>query len=150
MRQLLQQEQPLPLEEERARLLREVSREGREGREAGLWFTVFQWCINDSWTKAAVPMPGGRCWWKCCRHATQQQFCSDCRSSSLLQCRQNQPSSRPLPRAQVGAALLDLYQGQAANLIRAAGQSAVRLVRLVTAAFSGFRDHCVYRCVRCA
>ncbi|KAI7835398.1 hypothetical protein COHA_010694 [Chlorella ohadii] len=60
---------------------------------------------------------------------------------------------RPLPleeeRArllrEVGAALLDQYQGQAANLIQAAGQSAVRLVRLVTAVFRGFRDHCIYR-----
>lgn len=50
-----------------------------------------------------------------------------------------------LPCLQVGLVLLEQYQGQAANLIRAAGQSAVRLVRLVTAAFSGFRDHCVYR-----
>lgn len=49
---------------------------------------------------------------------------------------------------QVGAALLDLYGGLAANLVRAAGQSAVQLVRLVTAAFPGFRDHCVYRWVQ--
>lgn len=52
-------------------------------------------------------------------------------------------------RPQVGAALLELYEGQAANLIRAAGQSAVRLVSLMAAAFPGFRDHCVYRCARC-
>ncbi|KAL4425843.1 hypothetical protein ABPG75_009859 [Micractinium tetrahymenae] len=46
---------------------------------------------------------------------------------------------------EVGSALLELYGGLAANLVRAAGQSAVQLVRLVTAAFPGFRDHCVYR-----
>ncbi len=60
------------------------------------------------------------------------------------------PPPKPLaspsrPCLQVGAALLEQYEGQAANLIQAAGQSAVRLVRLVTAAFSGFRDHCIYR-----
>jgi hypothetical protein len=43
----------------------------------------------------------------------------------------------------VGAALLDLYDGLAANLVRAAQQSAVALVRLTTAAMPGFRDHCV-------
>lgn len=65
----------------------------------------------------------------------------------LLQQEQRLPLEEERARLlrEVGAALLDLYEGQAANLIRAAGQSAVRLVRLVTAAFSGFRDHCVYR-----
>lgn len=59
---------------------------------------------------------------------------------------------RPLPleeeRArllrEVGAALLEQYGGAAANLVRAAQGSAVRLVRLVAAAFPGFRDHCIY------
>ena len=60
-------------------------------------------------------------------------FCENSRFPLLLPC-------------QVGAALLELYGGLAANLVRAAGQSAVQLVRLVTAAFPGFRDHCVYRC----
>ena len=47
--------------------------------------------------------------------------------------------------AQVGAGLLAGYGGQARNLITAAGGSAAALVRLVTAAFPGFRDHAVYR-----
>ncbi|PRW33671.1 UPF0553 -like [Chlorella sorokiniana] len=63
--------------------------------------------------------------------------------------RQEQPLPLEEERArllrEVGAALLAQYQGQAANLIRAAEQSVVRLVSLVTAAFSGFRDHCLFR-----
>ena len=46
---------------------------------------------------------------------------------------------------QVGQGLLAGYEGQASNLIAAAGRSAARLVELVTAAFPGFRDHTVYR-----
>lgn len=45
---------------------------------------------------------------------------------------------------QVGVGLLQLYAGKAANLVRAAEGSVVSLVRLVTAAFGGFRDHCVF------
>jgi hypothetical protein len=60
---------------------------------------------------------------------------------------------RPLPLAterarllrETGAALLGGYDGRAAELVRAAGGSAVQLVRLVTAAMPGFRDHAVYR-----
>lgn len=48
---------------------------------------------------------------------------------------------------QVGAGLLDQYDGQATNLITAAAGSAAKLLQLVTAAFPGFRDHAVYRCV---
>jgi hypothetical protein len=59
---------------------------------------------------------------------------------------------RPLPleeeRArllrEVGEVLLQLYGGLAANLVRAAQGSGVELVRLVLAAFPGFRDCCVY------
>ena len=40
--------------------------------------------------------------------------------------------------------LLEQHGGQAGNLVRAAGGSAVQLVRLVTAAFPGFRDHAVH------
>ena len=46
---------------------------------------------------------------------------------------------------EVGAVLLAHFDGQAANLVRAAHQSAVRLVQLVTAWFPGFRDHSVYQ-----
>jgi hypothetical protein len=49
---------------------------------------------------------------------------------------------------QVGQGLLDEYEGRADNLVIRAGKSAARLVRLVTAAFPGFRDHAVYRCAR--
>lgn len=53
---------------------------------------------------------------------------------------------------QVGAGLLQHFKGQAAELIAAAGGSAVALVNLVTAHFPGFRDHAVYggRQVRCS
>jgi hypothetical protein len=37
------------------------------------------------------------------------------------------------------------WQGQAANLIRAAHHSAAQLVALVTAELPGFRDHAIYR-----
>ena len=57
---------------------------------------------------------------------------------------------RPLPleeRArllrEVGAALLDRYGGQAANMVRAAEGSAPRLVGLLAAACPGFRDHAI-------
>ncbi|GAB4820369.1 hypothetical protein N2152v2_007415 [Parachlorella kessleri] len=46
---------------------------------------------------------------------------------------------------EVGQGLLQGYEGQASNLIHAAGRSAARLVELVTAAFPGFRDHTIYR-----
>ena len=60
---------------------------------------------------------------------------------------------RPLPLEQerarllreVGAALQQLYGGLAANLVRAAGGSAVRCVSLVAAAFPGFQDRCAWR-----
>ena len=48
----------------------------------------------------------------------------------------------------MGTGLLQQYDGQAANLIAAAGCSAARLVQLVTAVFAGFRDHAVYRSAR--
>eukprot|EP00884_Botryococcus_braunii_P015204 jgi/Botrbrau1/23685/Bobra.55_2s0065.1 len=60
---------------------------------------------------------------------------------------------RPLPQLEerarlmreVGRGLLRQYGGQAANLVRSASGSAVRLVEAVTAAFPGFRDHAIYR-----
>ena len=45
----------------------------------------------------------------------------------------------------MGKGLLEGYGGQAVHLVHAAGGSAARLVELVTAAFPGFRDHCIYR-----
>jgi hypothetical protein len=53
---------------------------------------------------------------------------------------------------QVGTGLLQHFKGQAAELVAAAGQSAVQLVQLMTAHFPGFRDHSMYkgRQVRCA
>lgn len=45
---------------------------------------------------------------------------------------------------EVGAVLAADFDGDALNLVRAARNSAVRLVRLVTAYFPGFRDHAVY------
>ena len=48
---------------------------------------------------------------------------------------------------QVGSVLLARYGGEAAQLIAAAGGSAVQLVDLVVDAFSGFRDCAMYRCV---
>ena len=46
---------------------------------------------------------------------------------------------------QVGAGLLQHFKGQAAELVAAAGQSAVALVQLLTAHFPGFRDHSIYK-----
>ncbi|KAF6259077.1 hypothetical protein COO60DRAFT_1270304 [Scenedesmus sp. NREL 46B-D3] len=46
---------------------------------------------------------------------------------------------------EVGAGLLQHFQGQAAELVTAAGQSAVALVQLLTAHFPGFRDHSIYK-----
>eukprot|EP00887_Chlorella_sp_A99_P005463 scaffold1.g5463.t1 len=46
---------------------------------------------------------------------------------------------------EVGAGLLADWGGQAAQLVRAAGGSAARLVGLVAAAFPGFRDHCAWQ-----
>ncbi|QDZ24427.1 queuosine salvage protein [Chloropicon primus] len=59
---------------------------------------------------------------------------------------------RPLPQEEerarlvreVGIELGRSFGGQAANLVRAANQSAAELVRLVVAHFPGFRDSCVY------
>ncbi len=48
---------------------------------------------------------------------------------------------------QVAAMLLTHYQGQAANLVRAAQHSATTLVNMLTMHCPGFRDHCIYRCV---
>ena len=112
VRRLLQWPRPLPLEEERARLLREVGwGRGRGGGGAGARL----WAGPDcDFLHCAGALSRFADWLGCC------------------------------PKVQVGAALLDLYGGLAANLVRAAGGSAVRLVRLTTAAFPGFRDHCVY------
>ncbi len=41
---------------------------------------------------------------------------------------------------EVGRVLLENFEGKAVNLIRAANKSALRLVKLVTASFPGFRD----------
>jgi hypothetical protein len=46
---------------------------------------------------------------------------------------------------EIGTGLTEQFDGQAANLIRSANRSAVRLVQLVTAHFPGFRDHAIYR-----
>uniref|UniRef100_A0A383VZK3 Queuosine 5'-phosphate N-glycosylase/hydrolase n=1 Tax=Tetradesmus obliquus TaxID=3088 RepID=A0A383VZK3_TETOB len=46
---------------------------------------------------------------------------------------------------EVGAGLLQHFKGQAAELVAAAGQSAVALVQLLTAHFPGFRDHSIYK-----
>ncbi|MDQ4078960.1 MAG: queuosine salvage family protein [Chloroflexota bacterium] len=46
---------------------------------------------------------------------------------------------------EVGAVLSARWQGQAANLIRAADHSASDLVALATAEFPGFRDHAIYQ-----
>jgi hypothetical protein len=46
---------------------------------------------------------------------------------------------------QVGSGLLQHFNGQAAELVAAAGQSAVGLVQLLTSHFPGFRDHSVYK-----
>ncbi|MGH2542499.1 MAG: queuosine 5'-phosphate N-glycosylase/hydrolase, partial [Ardenticatenaceae bacterium] len=45
---------------------------------------------------------------------------------------------------EVGIVLAQRWEGEAAKLIRAAGQSADTLVALVTAEFPGFRDHAIY------
>ncbi|XP_042443279.1 queuosine salvage protein-like [Zingiber officinale] len=60
---------------------------------------------------------------------------------------------RPLPLEEerirllheVGIELERSYEGQAANLVKAAGNSAARLVTLVTRHFPGFRDHSLYK-----
>jgi hypothetical protein len=46
---------------------------------------------------------------------------------------------------EVGQGLLDSYQGQAANIIRAAGGSAQKLLSIITSSFPGFRDHAIYK-----
>eukprot|EP00285_Hemiselmis_virescens_P008164 CAMPEP_0173399980 /NCGR_PEP_ID=MMETSP1356-20130122/46544_1 /TAXON_ID=77927 ORGANISM="Hemiselmis virescens, Strain PCC157" /NCGR_SAMPLE_ID=MMETSP1356 /ASSEMBLY_ACC=CAM_ASM_000847 /LENGTH=329 /DNA_ID=CAMNT_0014359811 /DNA_START=147 /DNA_END=1136 /DNA_ORIENTATION=+ len=46
---------------------------------------------------------------------------------------------------EVGDVLLDKYDGKAAELVRSAGGSAVKLVGLVCEALPGFRDHSIYR-----
>lgn len=46
---------------------------------------------------------------------------------------------------EVGRVLLACFDGRAANLVRAAGGSAERLVALLSALFPGFRDEAVYR-----
>ena len=48
---------------------------------------------------------------------------------------------------QVGSVLLERYGGNAAQLVAAAGGSAVQLVNLVVDAFHGFRDCAMYRCI---
>jgi hypothetical protein len=45
----------------------------------------------------------------------------------------------------VGNGLLQHFNGQAADLVTAAGQSAVALVQLLTSHFPGFRDHSIYK-----
>ena len=46
---------------------------------------------------------------------------------------------------QLGQVLIDKYDGLAANLIRQAQHSALRLVDLLTTQFRGFQDHAIYR-----
>jgi hypothetical protein len=46
---------------------------------------------------------------------------------------------------EVGSVLQQQFGGQAAQLVEAAGQSAVRLVQLLAAHCPGFRDHSVYK-----
>eukprot|EP00879_Flechtneria_rotunda_P031692 GHRR01034646.1.p1 GENE.GHRR01034646.1~~GHRR01034646.1.p1 ORF type:complete len:141 (+),score=32.34 GHRR01034646.1:212-634(+) len=47
--------------------------------------------------------------------------------------------------SQVASGLLQHFKGQAAELVKAATQSAVSLVQLLAAHFPGFRDHAVYK-----
>lgn len=46
---------------------------------------------------------------------------------------------------QVGSVLQQHFQGQAAQLVAAAKQSALALVQLVSAHLPGFRDHAIYK-----
>eukprot|EP00606_Chrysophyceae_sp_TOSAG23-5_P000362 GSChrysophyteH2.ASY1.ANO1.1265.1 assembled CDS len=63
------------------------------------------------------------------------------------------PSALPLPQIdervvrlqELGQALLDSFDGLAANMVRAAGGSAIRLVQLVLQHIPGFRDTSVYK-----
>lgn len=123
VRRLLRWPRPLPLEEERARLLREVS----------WWVGGYRLVV----VVLLLCMSTGQDAGQSSAAAAATYFHPSALSPPSLHC---------LPRpAQVGVALLELYGGQAANLVRAAGQSAVQLVQLVTSALPGFRDHCVYR-----
>jgi Potential Queuosine, Q, salvage protein family len=56
----------------------------------------------------------------------------------------NAPERARLLR-EVGIALLERWDGQAANMVRAAKGSAPALVSLLTAACPGFQDHSIYR-----
>ena len=46
---------------------------------------------------------------------------------------------------EVGGSISGLWGGNVSNMIVAAGESACKLVDLVTSSFAGFRDSCIYR-----
>jgi hypothetical protein len=67
-----------------------------------------------------------------------------CLTAAVTQYTKRLHESRHAGVFQVGQALLQHFDGQAANLVAAAQHSAVRLVQLVTQHMPGFRDHAVY------
>lgn len=55
------------------------------------------------------------------------------------------PTDLPTILLQVGSVLQQHFNGQAAELVAAAKQSALALVQLVTAHLPGFRDHAIHQ-----
>ncbi|GAQ87970.1 hypothetical protein KFL_003900100 [Klebsormidium nitens] len=84
---------------------------------------------------------------KACLDADKLAACDGLMLRKLVQWKTELPGEEERARLvrEVGTGLLSSFEGQAANLVRAANNSAAQLVTLVTAHFPGFRDHCVYR-----
>lgn len=139
LQELVGWERPLPLQGERARLLREVGSPWAFAYKAA----TFQSLHTNSWLWCG---PCFYCYFELPAVGAVSSGAAAVWHQGALKPQQPHPHPHtPCPRPQVGRGLLESYGGQAANLVRAANRSAARLVRLVTAVFPGFRDHAIYR-----
>ena len=138
---LLRRPSALPLQDERARLLREVRVQSPSEKAA---YTVgllkpekettnnLHTCLWRRFEAVIIGLPV-----TCVLAKSHSVCCSSLRGSSVRMA---------LGLRQVGRGVLEGFGGQAVHLVHAAGRSAAHLVTLLTAAFPGFRDHCIYRC----
>ena len=126
---LLGRKSPMPLQDERARLLREVSM-------LQILRPVEVASCHGSAERRRIT---------CGQLALSNRPQPDHVVSHEAHCAARIPDYIACPASQVGRGLLEGFGGQAAHLVHAAQRSAARLVTLLTAAFPGFRDHGIYR-----
>jgi hypothetical protein len=146
---LLRRPNPLPFQDERARLLREVHCTSAAARLTMAMLQPENWAPGSGsgarvgFAAAAPVRYPPQFLPYCLPPASAELQAPPLRTQPLQQPFKLVCTAFTLP--QVGRGLLDGFGGHAAHMVHAAGRSAARLVTLMTAALPGFRDHCIYR-----